>query len=73
VRPGDSASTIAQHLVHDGHRWPELVAANPSKPKEHDGNFASLRPGEILQLPATWRAPVAQHHMPIHLVHEAHP
>jgi len=59
VQPGDSASVIAEQLTHDSRRWPELVAANVIKPTSPDGNFASLRAGETLMLPASWPAPYA--------------
>jgi hypothetical protein len=59
VQPGDSASAIAERLTHDSRRWPELVAANLIKPTSPDGNFASLRAGETLMLPASWAAPHA--------------
>jgi nucleoid-associated protein YgaU len=61
VKAGDSPSKIAAALVHDGNRWKELVAANPQKKRAHDGNFASLMPGEVLQLPASW-SPAAPTH-----------
>lgn len=67
VKPGDSPSKIAAALVHDGNRWKELVAANPQKKRAKDGNFASLVPGELLQLPASWganSAPVKPAHVP---------
>ena len=54
VKPGDSPSKIAAALVHNGNRWKELVAANPQKKVAPNGNFASLVPGELLQLPASW-------------------
>jgi nucleoid-associated protein YgaU len=54
VQPGDSPTLIAERLGRDGKRWPELVAANPNKPLTSDGTFASLRPGETLQLPPSW-------------------
>jgi LysM repeat protein len=60
VRSGDSASKIAASFVHDGTRWKELVAANPNKKRAHDGNFASLLPGEVLQLPASWTSGAAR-------------
>jgi nucleoid-associated protein YgaU len=56
VQPGDFPIKIAQKLIHDGHRWHELIAANPAKKRASDGNFASLQPGERLQLPASWTA-----------------
>ena len=46
VRDGDYAWKIAAKLTGHGPRWPELVAANPNKPKAKDGNFATLLPGE---------------------------
>ena len=63
VKSGDSPSKIAHALIHDGNRWPELVAANPQKKRAKDGNVASLQPGEVLQLPASWAsaAPSAAH------------
>jgi nucleoid-associated protein YgaU len=54
VLAGDNPSKIAQKIVHDGRRWPELVAANPQKPRAANGNFKTLLPGEILTLPASW-------------------
>ena len=57
VLPGDFPIKIAQKLIHDGNRWPELVAANPLKKKAVDGNFATLLPGEVLQLPSSWGVP----------------
>ena len=54
VKSGDSPWKITAALIHDGNRWPELVAANPQKKKGKDGNFTSLLPGEVLQLPASW-------------------
>jgi hypothetical protein len=57
VEPGDFATKIAQKLVRNGNRWPELVAANPQKKTNAaDGNFASLLPGEVINLPASWVA-----------------
>ena len=57
VLPGDFPIKIAQKLVGNGNRWRELVAANPQKKTAPDGNFASLLPGEVLRLPASWMAP----------------
>jgi hypothetical protein len=54
VQSGDFPIKIAQKLVHDGARWHELVAANPNKKRAADGNFATLLPGEVLKLPASW-------------------
>jgi hypothetical protein len=54
VLSGDFPIKIAQKLVHDGGRWKELIAANPNKKRAADGNFASLLPGEVLHLPASW-------------------
>jgi nucleoid-associated protein YgaU len=59
VKPGDSPSKIAAAIVHDGNRWKELVAANPQKKRAANGNFASLVPGEVLQLPPSWGPPAA--------------
>ncbi len=56
VKGGDSPSKIAAALVGNGNRWKELVAANPQKKLAPNGNFASLVPGELLQLPASWSA-----------------
>ena len=56
VLKGDSPSRIAKKLTGNDRRWPELVAANPSKPKAPDGNFKNLQPGEVLTLPASWSA-----------------
>jgi nucleoid-associated protein YgaU len=63
VKSGDSPSKIAHAIIHDGNRWPELIAANPQKKRAKDGNFASLQPGEVLQLPASWAsaAPSTSH------------
>jgi hypothetical protein len=54
VKSGDYPIRIAQKIVHDSSRWRELVAANPNKKRAADGNFASLVPGEVLKLPASW-------------------
>jgi nucleoid-associated protein YgaU len=54
VLPGDFPIKIAQKLTGNGNRWHELVAANPQKKTGADGNFVSLMPGEVLQLPASW-------------------
>ena len=54
VLPGDFPIKIAQKLTGNGNRWHELVAANPQKKTSTDGNFASLMPGEVLQLPVSW-------------------
>jgi nucleoid-associated protein YgaU len=54
VKPGDSPSKIAAALVHNGNHWKELVAANPQKKVAPNGNFTSLVPGELLQLPPSW-------------------
>ena len=56
VLPGDFPTKIAQKLTGNGNRWHELVGANPQKRTGADGNFASLMPGEVLQLPASWTA-----------------
>jgi nucleoid-associated protein YgaU len=57
VQSGDYPIKIAQKIVHDGSRWKELVAANPNKKRAADGNFATLLPGEVLKLPASWTEP----------------
>ncbi|MGH7281869.1 MAG: LysM peptidoglycan-binding domain-containing protein, partial [Polyangiaceae bacterium] len=57
VLPGDFPIKIAQKLVGNGNRWKELIAANPQKKTAPDGNFASLLPGEVLKLPASWTTP----------------
>jgi hypothetical protein len=54
VKKGDSPWKIAQAITGKGARWPELVAANPQKKRAQDGSFASLLPGEQLNLPASW-------------------
>ncbi len=54
VVAGDSPSRIAKRLTGTESRWPELVAANPQKPKAPNGNFKSLQPGDVLQLPPSW-------------------
>ncbi len=54
VLAGDFATKIAKKLTGNGNRWRELVAANPQKKTLTDGNFASLMPGEVLHLPASW-------------------
>ncbi len=54
VIAGDSPSRIAKKLIGNDARWPELVAANPQKPKAANGNFKNLQPGDVLQIPASW-------------------
>ncbi len=74
VHSGDTPARIAEKVTGDTKRWPELVEANPSKPRLQDGNFASLAPGEKLALPASWSSPIAAHvapQVPAHLA-EAH-
>ena len=56
VISGDYPIKIAQKLTGDGSRWRQLVAANPQKKLAADGNFATLLPGEVLKLPASWAA-----------------
>ncbi len=56
VQDGDYPWKIATKMTGHGARWPELVAANPSKPRAKDGNFATLLPGEKLTLPSVWSA-----------------
>ena len=65
VQEGDTPTTIAQKLAHDGKRWPELVALNPAKPKAANGSFASLRAGETLHVPSSWGG-AATGHAPAH-------
>lgn len=64
VVTGDSPWKIAQKLTGDGMRWRELVSANPQKPTvvQADGSrtFKSLFAGEVLRLPESWRAAMAQ-------------
>ena len=69
VRAGDTPALIAEHLVRDANRWPELVAANPGKPTSPSGSFASLRQGETLTLPSSWAAAAApqEHPAPSHV------
>jgi nucleoid-associated protein YgaU len=59
VKPGDSPAKIAAALVHKGSRWKELVSANPQKKLAPNGNFATLVPGELLQLPPSWTSNTA--------------
>ena len=54
VQQGDFPWKIATKLTGHGARWPELIAANPTKPRAADGNFATLLPGEKLSVPAAW-------------------
>jgi len=54
VLSGDSAWRIAQKLAGSGLKWKELVAANPTKKKSADGNFATLFAGEVLRVPSSW-------------------
>lgn len=57
VKSGDNPSKIAQALTGNANRWTELVAANvPPKKRAANGNFATLNPGEVLKLPASWSA-----------------
>jgi peptidoglycan hydrolase-like protein with peptidoglycan-binding domain len=55
VTAGDSMTKIAQKFTGDGNRWRELAAANP---QIKDPN--KLFVGQVLTLPASWGAPVAQ-------------
>ena len=55
VEPGDSPWRIAEQYTGDGLRWPELVRANPEKPRSPSGAFLTLTPGEKLLVPASWR------------------
>ncbi|HEX7666004.1 MAG TPA: LysM peptidoglycan-binding domain-containing protein, partial [Polyangiaceae bacterium] len=54
VIAGDYPIKIAQKFTGNGNRWHELIAANPQKKTAADGNFATLLPGEVLKLPASW-------------------
>ena len=54
VKDGDYPWKIAAQYTGHGARWPELVAANPQKARAKDGNFATLLPGEKLNLPGAW-------------------
>lgn len=56
VKPGDSPWTLALQWTGQASRWPELVVANPHKPRSRDGNFATLHPGEELDVPQAWLA-----------------
>lgn len=57
IDPGDSPWSVAAQFAHDGRRWPEFVAANPSKPQTPLGTFATMVPGEVLFLPLAWLDP----------------
>lgn len=59
VQPNDTASKIALLFTGDKGRWPELVTANPAKPRKHvgqpdAGNFTTLYAGESLHVPTSW-------------------
>jgi hypothetical protein len=56
VIDGDNPSKIALKLTGQANRWPQLIAANPSKPKDpKTGNFKTLWAGELLIVPILWR------------------
>ena len=55
VVSGDSPYAIAKKLTGDPNRWRELIKANPQKAvNSATGNFKTLYPGEVLNLPAGW-------------------
>lgn len=54
VVKGDSPFSIAQKLVSNGNRWPELKAVNGDKKPGIDKNVWS---GEVLNLPPSWQKP----------------
>lgn len=54
VKAGDSPWTISVAFTGGGARWGELIAANPGKPRARDGNFKTLFPGEVLNIPDAW-------------------
>lgn len=56
VKPGDCPWKLALQWTGNSARWPELIVANPHKPRSRDGNFATLHPGEELNVPPTWLA-----------------
>lgn len=49
VEPGDSLWKIAQKLLGAGHRFPEIIAANPGKLKDE---HTVIHPGDKLVIPA---------------------
>jgi len=61
VQPGDHVTAIAGCFGMPASRWPELVGANPGKPRCDVGRryrcFSSLQAGEQLLIPAHWREP----------------
>lgn len=59
VGAGDTPSKIAAGLSGHAARMPELLAANPHKPRV-GGTFASLSVGEHLRIPAGWTNRVRQ-------------
>lgn len=59
VGAGDTPSKIAAGLSGHAARMPELLAANPHKPRV-GGTFASLAIGEKLRVPAGWQNRVRQ-------------
>jgi hypothetical protein len=62
VESGDSPGKIALKLTGKESNWPQLITANPQKPrvKSNIGNvFKTLFAGEKLKVPASWHVPVA--------------
>ncbi len=64
VQAGDSPIRIARKHGRPDSAWKELVAANPQRPKRADGNFKTLQPGDVLQLPPSWSTPSPTHAAP---------
>lgn len=52
---GDTPMGLARRITGDGSRYPELIAANPHKPRS-GSTFASLGVGETIVLPPPWVA-----------------
>ena len=59
VELGDYPAFIAKKITGSANRWPELVAANPGKPRAPSGSFQTLLPGEALTVPEAWVMPAA--------------
>lgn len=53
VQKGDTLWSIAHNGTGDGSRWEELAAANPDK--GWDDRHTTIRPGEKIKLPLSWR------------------
>jgi nucleoid-associated protein YgaU len=51
VGEGDTLSNIAEDLIGDGDRYPEIVAANPDR--HFDAHF-TVHVGEKLRVPKSW-------------------